>query len=221
MKKPQQPKHQKFDPDALDFYLWDHMNVVERFRQLEFRLHPKLALNGGKVYTRDVPLARGYKHERSKRPASFCRIQAVYVPNDAIHLNFTFGWFRRMLRRKGGIKHMLIVTPDGEYDQRRSINEHQDLVEFEQELQDFIRVLHTHEFESIQELYDFTGHWSGGYHYVLPSVRRDATRIERAFAAIQKTEETRQVVRKASEWMSHPRMGRPIMRQGMISYRGR
>jgi hypothetical protein len=198
------------------------MNVTERLKRLEFRLHPKLTVNGAKVYTRDVPLARGYKHEYSKRPASFCRIQAVHAPDDAVHVSFTFGWFRRTLNRQG-IRHVLIITPDGEYDQRRSMNEHAEVEEFEKEMTDLIRVLHSHSFESIQELYDFMASWtnklSSPFGWNL-SAKRDASRVERAFAVINK-EETPAVERVPKSGLTRYRMGRPLVRQGSVRYRGR
>jgi len=227
VKKPLQLKHQRFDPDALDFYVWDHLNVVERLKNMEFRLNKTASNNHIKVYVRDVPLARGYKHERSKRPASFCRIfvnrGAESLDNTEITTWFAFGWFRRVSNRRGGLKHVLVVTPDGEFTRRYSMYEHHDLEEFVTDITGIIRALHTHEFESIQELYDFMAYWIDSMFSMRSSlsVSRYASRVQWAFAAIKKTEETRQVTRKASERMSYPRMGRPIMRQGTISYRGR
>ena len=232
MKKPLQHQHRKFDPDALDFYVWDHLNVTERLKHLEFKLkelklNKPASSNHVKVYVRDVPLARGYKHERSHRPASFCRIFVHrgadgHVLDDTLTTWFAFGWFRRVSGQRG-IKHVLVVTPEGEFTRRYSIHEHSDLEGFETEMLDIIRVLHAHLFEDIEELYAFMNAWiEWRFSRPLLPVSWNASRVERAFATINKEPDgLPAVVRVSKSNVVRYRMGRPLMRQGSIRYRGR
>ena len=139
---------------------------IERLKRLEFRLDAKSSQHffPTKVHVRDVPLVRGYKHERSKRPASFCRISVHQPPiifNDSTTVNFYFGWFRRTISSRYGVGHELVMLPDGDFHCRYTTNEHAEVEEFEKEMTDLIRVLHSHSFESIQELYDFMASWTG------------------------------------------------------------
>lgn len=195
------------------------MNLSERLNRLELKFNPKASreILPNKGYFKDVPLARGYKHERSKRPASFCRVVVVNAPDNVLHLSFTFGWFRRTVHREG-IRHVLIPVPDGEFHEHRSINAHEDLEIFEREMRDVIRVLHRHEFESILELYDFMSVWTErlGHLPTLQTLRLD--RLHRAFAFIKK-EEKPTVVSTAKP--PRYRMGRPLVSHGMVRYRGR
>ena len=226
MKKPLQHQHQKFDPDALDFYVWDHLNVTERLKRLEFNLNKSASSNHLKAYVRDVPLARGYKHERSKRPASFCRIFVNcgadgHVLDNTLTTWFAFGWFRRVSGRRG-IKHVLVVTPDGEFTRHYSIHEHSDLEEFEMEMIGIIRVLHTHSFEDIKELYVFMDAWiERAFSRPLLPVSLNASRVERAFATINKEPDSPAIVRMPKSRLTRYRMGRPLVRQGSVRYRGR
>jgi hypothetical protein len=156
----------KFDPDNLEFYIQDHLNVPVRVKRLGFApIQAKASRIASATHYLDVPLARGYKHESAKRPANFCRIalSGDLCANSDIYVYFSFGWLRRT-SSVYKIKHTLVEVPHNRFDVRYGLSEHQHLEEFETELATLINTLRTFTFNDLATLCRFMEAWCR-HHY--------------------------------------------------------
>lgn len=162
---------EKFNPDDLSFYVWDHLNISVRLKRLGLNFQRKNSQQSfpDRLYRRDVPLARGYGDGKSPRPTSFCRI-TVTEPSGGtsgltntlrhfnLHVYFHFGWLRRT-SSVYKVKHKLVLAPEGDFHWECHISEHSNLEAFEKDMVTLIKRLTEHKFDNLEELFIFMGHW--------------------------------------------------------------
>jgi len=204
----------KFDPDNLDFYIQDHLNVPVRIKRLGFKpVQSKASRVSSATHFLDVPLARGYKHESSKRPANFCRIalSTEMRAEGDINVYFSFGWLRRT-SSVYKIKHTLVEVPHDHYHVRYGLSEHQHLEEFELELATLINTLRTFTFNDLATLCRFMAAWCR-HHY-------SDDRVKEAFDDVKKYRPKDEAEPPKKDKVVSYRIGHQRFRHRVPSFRG-